>query len=78
MFKELNKNEVVEKAYLVFLNELPLCEIDNQDVRLTCKKYRDGSLCLLKCQNLLKKHFNYFYNWAYSNWMTNVFYNSKK
>lgn len=76
-FKELNKHDVVEQAHLVFLNDLPLCEIDNKNVRAICERYRSNNICFSKCQKLFKQYFEYFYNWAYSNWMTNVFYNIK-
>jgi len=76
-FKELNKQEVVEQAQNLFLNEFPLREIDNQEVRLICQSYRNDNSSYDSCLHLFKKHFDYFYKWAYDNWMTDVFYFQK-
>jgi len=76
-FKELDKTEIVKKAQKHFLEEFPLSEIDNGDVRLICKSYRNDNCSLDSCRHLFKKHFEYFYNWAYNNWMTDVFYFKK-
>jgi hypothetical protein len=73
-FKELNKNEIIKQAWEFFLNEIPLKEIDNQDVRLICQSYRNNNSSFDSCKQLFEKHFDYFYNWAYTNWMTDVFY----
>jgi hypothetical protein len=73
-FKEFDKNNVVKQAQDVFLNEFPLREIDNQEVRLICQSYRNNNSSLESCRHLFKKHFDYFYKWSYDNWMTDVFY----
>jgi hypothetical protein len=78
VFKDLDKNEVVDKAQRYFLEEFPLREIDNQSVRLICQSYRNENSSLDSCKHLFKNHFNYFYNWAYTNWMTNVFYGKRE
>ena len=77
-FKELDKNEVIKQSWNFFLNNVPLKEIDNPDIRLICQSYRNNNCSLDSCQQLLKKHFDYFYNWAYTNWMTDVFYFQRK
>jgi hypothetical protein len=73
-FSQLNKDEVVEQAQNVFLNDIPLTEIDNHDVKLICRSYRNNNSSIDACRGLFKKHFNYFYKWSYNNWMTDVFY----
>lgn len=73
-FKELDKQEVVRSAQDLFLNEFPLQEIDNKDIRFICQCYRNDNSSLESCRKLFKKHFDYFYQWAYTNWMTDVFY----
>lgn len=77
LFKDHDKDGIVKNAHDVFLNDLPLSEIDNPDIRLICQSYRNNNSSLMSCYELFKKHFNYFYQWAYNNWMTNVFYTKK-
>jgi hypothetical protein len=48
-------------------------EIDNEDVRLICKSYRNENSTLDSCRTLFKKHDDYFYNWAYVNYFDNLF-----
>ena len=73
-FKQLNKQEVVKRAQLLFLHEFPLTEIENHEIRLICRSYRNDNCSYDSCMHLFEKHFDYFYNWAYNNWMTDVFY----
>lgn len=73
-FKELDKNEIVKQAQDTFLNEIPLKEIDNKDIQLICRSYRNDNSSIDSCRKLFEKHFDYFYNWSYNNWMTDVFY----
>jgi len=77
-FKELDKSDVVKQAQDLFLHKFPLKEIDNQDVRLICKSYRNDNSSMDSCRQLFKKYFDYFYKWAYDNWMLDVFYFQKR
>jgi hypothetical protein len=76
-FKELNKDEVVRQAQDLFLNKFPLREIENPEVRLICQSYRNDNCSIDSCRQLFKKHYEYFYKWAYNNWLTDVFYFQK-
>jgi hypothetical protein len=73
-FRELDKNKVIKEAQDLFLNQIPLREIDNKDVVLICHSYRNNNSSVDSCRHLFKKHSEYFYNWAYNNWMVDVFY----
>lgn len=73
-FLQLDKNEVVCRAHSLFLEEFPLNEIDNDSVRIICNRYRKKEQTLEECKLLFQNHFEYFYNWSYNNWMTDVFY----
>ncbi len=75
-FKELDKHLVVSESQKLFLETLPLAEIDNLHIRNICKEYRDRThnIELTEYTKLFEDYFDYFYKWAYNNWMTDVFY----
>jgi hypothetical protein len=73
-FEEQERSTVVEAAQDVFLNNFPLREIDNKDIRLICQSYRNENSSLDSCRELFRKYENYFYNWAYVNYFDNLFY----
>jgi hypothetical protein len=64
-------------AKLTFLKTFPISEIDNKDIQLICKSYRNDNSSLLSCLVFLDKHEDYLYNWYQNNHMCNVFYNRK-
>lgn len=78
LFKELNKDEVVKHAQMLFLKTFPLQEIDCPKVKSVCKDYRTMPQPIGHFLCLLDSHFDYFYDWAYKNWMIDVFYNRKR
>lgn len=65
-------------ARLTFLKVLPLQEIDNLDIQLICKSYRNDNSSLLSCLTLLRKHDEYFNNWLLNNRFYDYFYFKKK
>jgi hypothetical protein len=73
-FRQLNKKDVVKNAQNFFLKKIPLQEIDNEIISSICKDYRNKNNSLNNCRLLLNPYFNYFYNWAETNWMVDVFY----
>lgn len=73
-FKQQSRKEVILKAQDVFLNELPLQEIDSNAVRLIVRSYRNDNCSLDSCRALFHKHDDYFYEWAHKNHMIDVFY----
>ena len=76
LFKELDKCSIIKEAQALFLETLPLSEIDNEKVRAICKQYRE-ELTNAKAENcniLFQNYSEYLYEWAYNNWMTDVFY----
>ena len=73
IFEIQNRHSVIKEAQDIFLDTFPLMEIDNEDVRLICKSYRNDNSSLDSCRALFKKYDNYFYNWAYVNHFDNLF-----
>ena len=61
-------------AKLTYLKVFPLDEIDNSDIQIICKSYRNDNSTLLSALVYLRKYDDYFYNWAKGNKMCNVFY----
>lgn len=62
-------------AKLTFLKTFPLSEIDNKDIQLICRSYRNDNSTLLSSLVYLDRHEEYLYNWYQNNHMCNVFYN---
>ena len=73
-FKQQNKQKIVNLAHSYFLKEFPLQEIDNNEIRKICKQFRNNLKTQKECLEAFERHFDYFYNWSYVNWMTDVFY----
>lgn len=70
-----DKKLKITSAKLTFLKTFPIEEIDNQEVKSICKKYKTNHTTLLDCMVRLNKHEDYLYNWYQNNHMCNVFYN---
>jgi hypothetical protein len=68
--RELN----IMGAKLTHLKTFPLNEIDNEDIQLACKSYRNDNSSLLSCLTYLRKYDDYFYNWYLNNKACNFFY----
>jgi hypothetical protein len=73
IFETQNRYSVIKEAQDIFLDTFPLMEIDNEDVQLICKSYRNENSTLDSCRTLFKKHDDYFYNWAYVNYFDKLF-----
>lgn len=64
-------------AKLTFLKTFPLEEIDNPEIQLICKSYRNDNSSLVSSLVLLRKHNEYFSNWVLNNRFCNYFYGKK-
>jgi hypothetical protein len=76
----MNNKEGLEQLkliYKIFMDELPLEEIDHSDIRLICKSYRNDNSSEDSCYALFSKHKEYFFNWSQNNRAINFFYGSK-
>ena len=67
----------IMEAKLTFLRTFPLDEIDNSDIQLICKSYRNDNSSLVSCLTYMRKYDNYFYSWFKNNRLCNVFYNRR-
>lgn len=65
-------------AKLTFLKTFPIDEMDNENIKLICKSYRNDNSSLVSCLTLLRKHDEYFRNWYKNNSLCNVFYCRKR
>jgi hypothetical protein len=67
----------IMSAKLTFLKTFPLDEIDNPDIQLICKSYKNDNSSLVSCLTYLRKYDSYFYNWYKNNRLCNAFYNRR-
>ena len=75
----MTQSEVkILEAQMVFLNQLPLEEIDDPQIRLICQSYRNDNSSLESCQTLFSKYHSYFENWITNNQAVQTFYFTKR
>jgi hypothetical protein len=75
----MTQSEVkILEAQQVFLNVLPLEEIDHPEIRLICQSYRNDNSSLQSCVTLFSKYNSYFENWLTNNQAVETFYFTKR